>query len=241
MESVVLASIARLALGVLGVALAGTPLVGEAAAQARPVFSVSSSSHLEGERKGSDRWVVHGTEIACGELTFSGEIAAASEVLEVLPEHSECTAEVVTGLIADFYQETCAYVLHDLKRSGPGARWEATVDIRCGGGYDATGWDLYETEAKYREARSLCQTRILEGPDAGSAELRNLGGPRDGIEVHWHLHDLAYRVYGLEGVGASLLCGSPPNGIAKDAAYSGAATIFATGTGEESTGLRVSG
>jgi len=184
---------------------------------------------------------MHGTEIACGELTFSGEIAAASKLLEVLPEHSDCTAKVATGLIADFYQETCAYVLHDLKRSGRGARWGATVDIRCGGGYDATGWDLYETTAKYHEARSLCQTRVLEGPDAGSAELRNLGGPRGGIEIRWHLHDLDYRVYTLEGFGASLLCGSPGNGVAKDAAYTGAATIFATGTGEEPVALQVSG
>jgi len=231
---------ARLALAVLGAVLLGTPCAA-AGAQGHPVFAASEPSYLEGERTGTDRWVVHGTEIACGRLTFSGELAADSDTLEVLPEHSECTAKALTGLIADFYQETCAYVLHDLRRAGPAARWEATVDIRCGGGYDATGWDLYENEDRYRAAHPLCETRILEGPDAGTAELRNLGGRRGGIEVRWDLHDLAYRVYTLEGFGASLLCGSPRNGVTKDAAYTGAATIFATGTGEKPTGLRVRG
>jgi hypothetical protein len=130
-------------------------------------------------------------------------------------------------------------LLHDLKAIGRTERWRAGVDISCSGGYDSTGWDIYETEAEHSEAHQLCHTTIPEGPDVGSAEVRNLGGHHAGIEVRWDLRNLDYRVYTLGGFGAGLICGTPRGGIASDATYEGAATIFVAGPKSSSQDLRV--
>lgn len=206
-------------------------------AQADPVFTVSEPAALEGERQGSDRFAVNGIEIACNEVLFSGELDESSETLELQAEHDECTANVLTGLIADFFQEACDYVLHDLRQAGQGPWWKAEVDLKCTGGYWAIGWDFFETEARYREGRDACSIRVIKQPDAGTAEVRDLGGGEDGIEVRWDLPRLDYRVYTVGGFASSLLCGSLAEGIADDASYTGTATVSATGPAE----LRVTG
>lgn len=115
----------------------------------------------------------------------------------------------------------CDYVLHDLESTGRGSWWKADVDLKRTRGYWAIGWDLYETEARYGEARDACSIRIINQDDAGAAELRNLGSREDGIEVPWDLPALDYRVYTVGGFASSLLCRSVSNGIASDAVLQG--------------------
>jgi hypothetical protein len=195
-------------------------------AQADVTFTMPGSGTLEGQRTGSDEFVVHGIGMACDELVYSGEAEGGSRVLEVLPEHAECTAEALSGLPADFYQELCAYRLHDVERMESGERWKANVDIKCSGGYTDIGWDIFETEKRHFESQQVCSTRIPEQA-AGTAELRNLDGRRSGIEVRWNLPHLEYTLYTPRGNGFSLFCGSMLGGTRRDAHYSGAARLFA--------------
>jgi len=195
------------------------------AAQAEVIFHRPPSAALEGEGIGIDRFETAGTRIACREANYRGGYGsgnAKSIVLE--PEYEHCTTEALAGFPADFYQELCNYVLHDARQAGEG--WRAAVDLQCTSSeWDSVGWDIFETEAAYGEARPFCSTRVPE-QTLGTAELRNLPKHR-GIEIHWNLHDFEYTVGTLRGAGSSLLCGSTLHRTRSDARYSGTATVAA--------------
>lgn len=217
--------------------LSAPPTVGAKSAY----FAMPVNATLQGEGAGSDRFTAHGIGIGCKEITLSGEAAGDSRAMELLPEYSDCTAEALTGFIADFFQESCDYLLHDPRPIPGGNRWRADVDIRCHGGWDSIGWDFYETNGVYREAHYFCAIRIPEGPGAGTAQLRNLRGSRGGIEIHWSFPALDYTVYTLRGSASSLFCGSSLGGVPSDTSYEGSAIIFATDSFGRPANLSVSG
>jgi len=227
----------------IAIAIALSIAIAAPMAQARSHFTVPAAGTLEGERKGSDRFVVSGNEMACGELTYAtaytNVVEPSSPSLEIMPEFSQCIVRALTGLRADFFQEACYYRLYDLKADGSGG-WNAQVGIDCKGEYTAIGWDLFETEAKYRESHQICSTRIPEGPGAGTAEVRNLSGTK-GIEVRWRLRDLDYELYTLRGVGSSLLCGSLAGKTGGEASYTGTATISSLDLFSRPQSLQVTG
>lgn len=219
-----LVSLAILSLGLLAPAV-----------QAEPLFTMPSSGALGERGTAAGKFVSGGIEIACNETTYRGEAEGNSTILALEPDYGDCTAQALTGFPADFFQELCSYVLHDLERR-QGA-WEAAVDIRCEGEWEGIGWDFYETTGTYREARQFCSTRVPKQPDIGTAELRNLPG-RKGIEIRWDLSGLEYTVARGNSFASSLLCGSMLGGRMGEASYSGTTRVFAetpTGSLEDLT------
>jgi hypothetical protein len=210
------------------------------AAHAESTFKAPVGSELEGQRAGSDEFVTGGIDVACGELTFTGELSGKSAILEVEPEFSECRARALSGLPADFFQELCDFRLHDLEGTGS-ERWRAAVGIKCHGGYYAIGWDIYETEEQHLVADQLCSTRVLQRPDAGTAEVRNLGGQRSGIEIRWNLDNLRYEIFTQRDQSSSLFCGSTLGKTRSDAYYKGVATIVGKDSAGRPAQLSVSG
>ncbi|HSR95401.1 MAG TPA: hypothetical protein VLK56_11100 [Solirubrobacterales bacterium] len=194
-----------------------------AAAQAEVTFTVPKlGGSIEGQRTGSDRFLSDGIEVGCGGVSYRAAPEGNSRTIEIEPEFYECAAKGLSGLPADFFQEDCAFLLHDVKHVPGVERWKAGgVGIRCHGGYTAIGWTIFETEKKYEEVRQLCSTRIPQQIDGGTAELSNLAGPRGGIEVHWDLDKLEYRVV----YGSSIFCG-PMLGLRRGTSYKGSARVF---------------
>jgi hypothetical protein len=190
------------------------------AASGSVAFSVTTGEPARGQRVGSDRFTVGGTEIACDEVTFSVVPGGNSKSLALEPAYGECLAKTLTGLPADFYQELCDFVLRDVERLGGTNRWMADVDIECRGQWNAVGWDFYETESKYSLGQALCGIRIPEQAGAGTAVVSNIEGRRPGIEIHWELDDFEYEVFR-----PSLLCGSITGAEQEDASYKGSAVI----------------
>lgn len=205
-------------------------------AEAEITFTMPRGGTLEGQRIGSDEFVAHGLEINCNELVFYGDFdekpSGNSRSLGLHPEYAGCRARALSGLPADFYQETCDYLLQDLRRMKGERRWKAIVDLKCSGEYDSVGWTIFETDRAYKESRSFCFIEMPEKAGIGTAELRNLGGRRGGIEVRWNLDNFEYSVATSRGSGSSLLCGSTLGGTESDAHYRGTATVFAKDQGQ---------
>lgn len=206
--------------------------------QAEVIFAAPGPATLEGEGGASDRFAVDGVEIACDEATYRGESSGNSKTLALEPEYAECVAKALSGFPADFFQELCDFVLHDLERATKG--WRAEVDLSCAPGWIGIGWDLFETEAAYQAVRSTCFMRVAEQTDIGTAELRNL---RDGngIEVRWDLHEFEYTIGGSRSFGSSLLCGSTLDRVRGDTRYSGVAKVFAKDPAGASVALSIRG
>jgi len=190
-----------------------------AAAQGAATFSAPLES-LEGERVGSDRFVVAGIEVDCDAVTYRGTVPIGSRSLALEPAFDKCIGKALTGLPADFYQELCDFVLRDLQPRAGGERWAARVDIECHGEWDDVGWDLFETEWGYSFGRTLCGLRIPEQDGVGTALLRNTAGDRAGIEVRWQLDDFEYEVFE-----PSLVCGAFAGTMQGDGLYEGRATV----------------
>lgn len=209
-------------------------------ARADAEFHMPSLGNLEGSRTGADRFLVNGIEIGCEEVTYRGAAEGSSKTLAIEPEFDECTAETLSRFPADFFQELCVFVLHDAKRIEGKALWRAGVDIRCSGGYTAVGWDLFETQARYKVSHQFCSVRMPQQAGVGTAVLRNLGGQHGGIEVRWSLDFPDYTVSTPGGDESSLVCGSTLGGAAGGVSYSGAARVMAS-SGIAPTFLSVSG
>jgi hypothetical protein len=207
----------------LAVALCAASFV--PAAQAEVTFTTPTSGSLENRGNGPGRFVTAGIGITCDEAVYRGEAGGRSRTLALEPEYGECTGEALAGFPADFFQELCDYLLHDLRKDGQG--WKATVDLNCTAVWNAVGWDFYETENAYAIARNFCFTRIPEQPGIGTAELRNLPGGK-GIEIHWDLKNFRYKVETPNReTGGSLLCGSMLGGPRRDAYYRGTTVVVA--------------
>lgn len=199
-----------------------------AAAQAEVTFTMPTSGALENRGNGPGRFVTAGIGITCDEALYRGEASGRSKTLALEPEYGKCTGEALTGFPADFFQELCDYLLHDVKPVAHG--WKATVDLNCTSVWDQVGWDFFETESAYSVARKFCLTRVPEQPAIGTAELRNLPSGK-GIEIHWDFKNFRYKVETPNReTGGSLLCGSIFGGPRRDAYYRGSTVVVARDT-----------
>lgn len=196
-------------------------------APGQPVFTASAPAKVKGKRTGSGQFTLQGVEIDCDRILFSGDLAKASPTLALVMEHYECTAKALTGLPVDFIPEfACKYALHGLRPTGD-AHWKAAVDFRCPGEADGYAVEFFETYEDFLQVNPLCSTWMLERPDIGTAELRNLPGKGGGIEVRWDLRELEYEVYSPRESGSSLICGAPPGNIGSDLSFAGTSVLFA--------------
>jgi hypothetical protein len=186
-------------------------------------FRAAAPVYMSGGPIGADSFVVGGIDVACDDADFSGRLSGSSKTLEIEPEFYDCRGQALSGFRADFFQEVCAFRLHGLKPVGQTSRWKADVDLKCGGEFVGIGWDFFETEAKYAEVESVCFFRILQQPDIGTAELRNLGAR--GLEVKWNLDRFEYSMSLENEPTSSLLCGSSLGGVEDDAYYRGTTIV----------------
>ena len=205
-------------------------------AQAEPTFRMPDMGELQGVPVEPDKFVMGAVTVGCKAATYSWN-AGRLRTLVLFPEYGGCTARALSGFPADFYQETCTYLLHDLEALGDGNRWQAAVAIQCTGDWTEMGWELFETEQKYAEVRNVCSMRIPE--QAGRAELRNLPGNPDRIEIRWDFNPLEYFIISQNGIGSSLLCGSTLGQLRRDAYYEGAVVVTAKDAEGRTADIRV--
>lgn len=224
----------RLLLSATALGLISTCAFGAGAAVAF-VFKAPRYSTLEAEPSGPGRFVLVGVEQSCKREFYSSG-TYYRRTLELVPVYDECQAKALGGLPSEFVIYGCAYLVRADNRPERQGHWTARVDLTCRPTFSLR-WQVYESTETFESAVGpMCTTKMYPQSGIGTAELTNVRGRPDEIEIHWRLDHLEYEAYGF-----AFFCGVPAETTKLAGThYTGHARVRALGPGEKPLGLSVS-
>lgn len=223
----------RIPLLVLAALCASAIVPSTSAAEVR--FAAPPGAALEARQAGPDVFAAGGIEKECDPVELRVTALDSSRTLELAPLYGECTTKALNGLPTKMVWWDCGYQLHPFARANRKEVWEAKVDIACPNEH-VIEWNVYESEAAYNIADTLCVTTMPPQRAGGVAELSNAPGSPGEVVVSWKLSGIEY-----EAFGSSLFCGLTPGATKDDAFYTGRAVIGAVNLAGQPADLRLEG
>jgi hypothetical protein len=223
------------AAGVLGMIVAFMVVASmQSTAAAESAFIAPKNAKVENTEVGPDVLTAAGIDTECSDGEYTGYLLSP-HTFELKPNIHECITKAFAGLPAKYILEGCVYLVHPTKQVSGQQAWLATVDLSCPPEYTQR-WLTYETEARFEGGQALCTIGMPSQKGLGGAEIRNVSGAKDKIEIQWNFRKFEYSAFG-----SALFCGLPYGTVSHDASYKGSVIVSVTDSFGKPASVRIGG